>query len=186
MPLFALCCRLALAGVFAASALGKLRGLRAFADSISELVPVPVPRRAAAPLAVLLVLVEAAVAAGLVVPRTVRPALGMAEFLLGAFVLVILRARRSGSGTTCACFGSDGRRPLGALHLWRDLVLAGAGVVPLLQGSAMVSIGRLALACLPAAVVVALVVRLEDLAALLEAPAQAAAPRGASLLEPRA
>ncbi|WP_051451052.1 MauE/DoxX family redox-associated membrane protein [Actinospica robiniae] len=187
MSLFALCLRLALAGVFGASALGKVRTLRSFADALRGFAPVSVPRWAARTLAVLLAVVEFCVAVGLLVPRTARPALVATEVLLGVFILVIVRASRSRVQATCACFGSDGRRPLGALHLWRDLALAAAGVVPLVQSPATGSFARFAFACLPAVVVTVLVVRLEDLAALFDAPDPAApgAPRGASYLEPR-
>jgi len=54
--------------------------------------------------------------------------------LLLAFVVVILRRLRDGSRPPCSCFGSRSKRPLGAYHVVRNLVLIALAVVAVIWG----------------------------------------------------
>ena len=59
------------------------------------------------------------------------PAVAAAVLLL-AFTVVIVRRIRDGSRPPCSCFGSRSKRPLGAVHVLRNvglLVLAAIAVV---------------------------------------------------------
>jgi len=54
--------------------------------------------------------------------------------LLGAFTALLTANLARGRRPACACFGEWSRRPLGALHVVRNLVLVGLAVVVLLDG----------------------------------------------------
>ncbi|MBW3615212.1 MAG: methylamine utilization protein MauE [Actinobacteria bacterium] len=113
---------LALAGLLAWAAVAKLRRRRPTAESFLAL-GLPQPRA----LALAVPLVEAAVAAGLVL----RPRVGAwpALALLVAFSAVIVRALAAGAGVPCACFGSTTERPVSARELVRNAVLAAFAVL---------------------------------------------------------
>jgi hypothetical protein len=49
--------------------------------------------------------------------------------LLLAFTIIIVRRLLDGSRPPCACFGSRSKRPLGAVHVVRNLVLMALTVV---------------------------------------------------------
>jgi uncharacterized membrane protein YphA (DoxX/SURF4 family) len=59
-----------------------------------------------------------------------------AGVLLIAFTAVIVRRIRDGSRPPCACFGARSRRPLGALHVVRNLGLLALAAVAVLAASA--------------------------------------------------
>lgn len=122
MPAVGGAAALALAGLLGWAAVAKARRRPATTASFQDLrLP------AAAALAVVVPVVEAAVAATLVV----RPRAGAwpALFLLGAFSIVIVRAVAAGAEAPCACFGSGGDRPVSTGELVRNGVLAALAVL---------------------------------------------------------
>lgn len=110
-----------MAVVFAQAALHKLRDRDAF-DAVLAGYRLVAPR-AVAPLARLLALAEAAVAAGVCLPATRAPGMGLAALLLlgyaGAIALNLRRGRRD---IDCGC-GGDAQRLAWPL-VWRNGVLA--------------------------------------------------------------
>jgi hypothetical protein len=77
----------------------------------------------ARPIARIVPFVELAVGVALLVP-VVRPWPAIAAIvLLVAFTVVILRRILDGSRPPCACFGSRSNRPLGPLHVVRNVAL---------------------------------------------------------------
>jgi uncharacterized membrane protein YphA (DoxX/SURF4 family) len=52
--------------------------------------------------------------------------------LLVAFTAVILLRLADGSRPPCACFGSRSKRPLGAIHVVRNIALIGVALVAIL------------------------------------------------------
>jgi uncharacterized membrane protein YphA (DoxX/SURF4 family) len=54
--------------------------------------------------------------------------------LFVVFTVVIVRRIRDGSRPPCACFGSRSKRPLGAYHVVRNLVLVALAVVAVIWG----------------------------------------------------
>jgi uncharacterized membrane protein YphA (DoxX/SURF4 family) len=54
--------------------------------------------------------------------------------MLGAYTVLIVRRIADGSRPPCACFGSKSKRPLGAYHVVRNLVLIAVAVVALIWG----------------------------------------------------
>ncbi|MER7009630.1 MauE/DoxX family redox-associated membrane protein [Dactylosporangium sp. NPDC000555] len=165
------CIRLLICGVFAVSAIGKLRGrgaLVAFTGAVRELTGLG--SRPARVAAVATVAAESLVAVAVLVPAVHRVALACAVLLLGAFVLVLARVLRAGRAVACRCFGR-GAAPVAARHVVRNVVLAAlAGLAlaaDLLAGPAAVEPAGLALCLLVAAVSVAFVALLDDIAVLL-------------------
>ncbi len=133
-----------LAATFAVAARAKFVDASSTEASFSQLgLPRPARLRRAVIvwellLAALLVLVPAAGAVTSIVT-------------LGAFSGILERTRRSGAAVTCGCFGATSRRPIGAIDLARNAVLAllaalalGAGVSlarPDLAGLMIVTLG---------------------------------------------
>jgi hypothetical protein len=138
--------------VFAASSAAKLssrRAYRSFRDGLAEIRLIPgrgLPAAAAA-----LAGTEAAVGAGLLaaavltaaaVPgasRLAASALSAAAALTAVLTAGVAVIIRRGTRARCACFGARADRPLGRVHLARNLslmavVLAGLAVVPLAHG----------------------------------------------------
>jgi hypothetical protein len=175
---------LTLAGcVFAASSIGKLssrRAYRSFRDQLAEtrLVPKSMGRAAAASLAS----TEAAVALALLAADglTISAAPGaawLAESALIAAAAVTLTLAlgvaavvRRGTTARCACFGAQLGRPLGPVHLARNLsllavVCAGLVAAPLAAGRP--SLPTAALAAVAGAIAALLFVRWDDIAELL-------------------
>jgi hypothetical protein len=111
--------------VFVVSAVSKLRDFTAFASSV--LAFAPVRHALAAPLAMLIIALEAAVPALLAV-RSARPyGFGLGCVLLAAFTAAIAVALRRGRRGPCRCFGAASA-PMGPRHLARNGVLLAAGV----------------------------------------------------------
>jgi uncharacterized membrane protein YphA (DoxX/SURF4 family) len=54
--------------------------------------------------------------------------------LLLAFTVVIVRRIRDGSRPPCSCFGARSTRPLGAIHVLRNLALLAVAVVAVVAG----------------------------------------------------
>lgn len=156
--------------VFAVAVVGKVRGAAAFRSLVESLAGLAVvPRGLALPVAVLLVLAEAAVVVLLAVPATGRLGLLAAALLLAALTAGVALELRRGTGGSCRCFGVS-TRPLARLHLLRNGGLAlvaalGAAAPPAERHPAGV-----ALAACAGALLAVLVVRLDDLADLLRAP----------------
>jgi len=81
------------------------------------------------PLAMIVPWVELAVGAALV-PQLVRPwPAVVALAILVVFTLVIARRLLDGSRPPCACFGSRSNRPLGAVHVVRNVALMALAAV---------------------------------------------------------
>jgi hypothetical protein len=170
------------AGVFTASAVAKLRRPSAYRDYRAGLRATElVPTRLLNVTAVLLVVIEAASAAGLaggaVLLATRSPgAFPLAESALAAAAAMaallaagVAAIIRRGTTARCACFGSTSARPLGAAHLIRNTLL----LLALLAGLVCCSLGRSAaelaesaLALVPGLVAALLFVRWDDLVSL--------------------
>ncbi|WP_444960759.1 MauE/DoxX family redox-associated membrane protein [Nocardiopsis sp. M1B1] len=117
-----------LATVFAVSAFGKVRGIRAFAESLEPLRLVP--RRLLLPAAGGVLVAEAAVVVAFAgyawgIGAAARIAFGGALALLGVFTAVIVLSLLRGSSARCHCFGRTG-----AVYAPRHVVRnAGLGAV---------------------------------------------------------
>jgi uncharacterized membrane protein YphA (DoxX/SURF4 family) len=86
------------------------------------------------PVAQLVPYVEIVIGA-LLVARLFTPWPAVAALaLLATFTFVIVRRLRDGSRPPCACFGSRSKRPLGAYHVLRNVVLVLVTVVVVLWG----------------------------------------------------
>ncbi|MFE3456594.1 MauE/DoxX family redox-associated membrane protein [Nocardiopsis aegyptia] len=147
----------AVAGVFLASGLSKVRGgdhQETWAVLAARLPLRRLPVRAASRAHVG---VEIAVGAALLAGAWARiPALAAATVLLAAFTLLALYSARADDAVPCSCFGTS-RAVLGWPHVWRNLALtglAGAGLVcasavgpalpATLAGAALAVVGALA------------------------------------------
>jgi hypothetical protein len=117
---------------FAFSAAAKLSGRAAYADFRRWLsTGAGVPRRAAGPLAAVMVTAEAATAVAAAVPALAVAATAAATLLMAVFTAAVARMVRNRVRVPCRCFGA-GRRPPGAVHLVRNVILllvAAAGAV---------------------------------------------------------
>jgi hypothetical protein len=186
---------LTLAGcVFVVSSIGKVSGRRAyhsFRDQLAEtgLIPKSMLRATAASLAG----TEAAVAAALlsadalIVAATpgaawlAESALIVTAALTATLALGVAAVIRRGTTVRCACFGAQSARPLGPVHLARNLSLlavicAGLVAAPLASGRPWPPAA--ALAALAGAITALLFVRWDDIAALF-APLPTASRRQA-------
>ncbi|MEU0281572.1 MauE/DoxX family redox-associated membrane protein [Streptomyces sp. NPDC088147] len=139
METVAAACAVCLVVVFAAAAVGKLRGAGSFPAFVRTLKDLGViPERWARGCALLLVAGEISVAV-LLLTAPLAPGLGTAGFILAAGLLAaftagiaITAARRT--GVRCRCFGASAS-PLGARHAARNAALAliavtGAALAP--------------------------------------------------------
>ena len=140
--------------VFLASAVGKLRGRKAYAGFVAaagRLGPGWVVSWA--PKAVLaggVIAAEAAVLVLVALPRTAWAGFVLAGLLALAFAAAVLAALRRGDRAPCNCFGASAR-PVGGVHLVRNVLLAAVAGIGLAGNAAA---GPLE----PAGVVVAVVV----------------------------
>jgi hypothetical protein len=176
------------AAVFTASAAGKLRGRATYRDyhaglRATRLLP---PGRPLAVTAVTLVLAEAVAAASLTLA-----AIWLAARLAGAFPLAgaalavaaalsaVLAAGvavviRRGIQAPCRCFGGSPARPLGVVHLTRNLcllaVLAAALIASLMAPSGRLGPAGVALAVVAGLVAGLVLIRWDDLASLFAPP----------------
>jgi len=169
MAYVALAARCLIGLVFAVSAASKLRSGAAFRDFASWLAGLPVltirGRRAAAPV---IVAAEVAVVVLAALPWTVRAGLVLAAIMLALFAAGVVHAVCRGASAPCQCFGT-GTAPLGYRHAVRNVLLCGAAVA----GAAGAAPGPVpagagvALSLVAAAVVAALVLALDDIAAIV-------------------
>lgn len=122
-PAISLALSVSLAALFAATAMHKARGFAEFAGIVRDYRIAP--QGVVAPLAAIIILAEAAIAAGLLTPST-RAAAGLGAGLLllvygGAIAFNLARGRRD---IDCGCsFGGAGERLTSALVV-RNLALA--------------------------------------------------------------
>jgi methylamine dehydrogenase accessory protein MauD len=123
--------RLVLAAVFLVAGAAKLADRR---GSREALVAFGLPERSSGPLAVLLPLVELAVAAALLPETTTWWGAAGALVLLVAFMLAIAVSLARGRTPDCHCFGQLHSAPAGPSTLIRNGVLAAAAMLVLIQG----------------------------------------------------
>lgn len=178
MQYVALSGRCAVAVVFLAAVIGKVHSraaFRAFRQSVPDFVPLK-PGKALAVVAVAVVSVEAAVVVLLAIDRTAPAGLGLAGAALLTFSAGIRRAVRSGSSTSCRCFGVTSS-PLSGAHLVRNVglaVVAVGGLAAHLVGTPAVAQPAGAAVAFATAFVLALAfIFLDDLRDLFTAPSRA-------------
>lgn len=175
MAYVALACRCMVGLVFAASVLSKLRGREAYARFVSatgRLRPGWVFFRIpAGAVAGGVIAAEATVLVLLVPPGTAWMAwmgFALAGLLAMAFAAAVLAALRRGDRAPCHCFGGSAR-PLGRVHLVRNVVLAAAAGLGMAAGAVTAGplkpAGGIA-AVVAGAVVAAVVVTADDVAGL--------------------
>jgi peroxiredoxin len=123
--------RLVLALVFALGGLAKLRDRR---GARQALVDFGLPARLAAPVGILLPLVELAVAAALIARSTAARGAIAALSLLVVFAIAIVRVLREGRRPDCHCFGQLHSHPAGWGSVVRNLALAGLAAVIAVAG----------------------------------------------------
>lgn len=167
MSAVAVWCAAVLAGVFAVSAVAKLRDPAAFRAAVRAF---GVPAAAVGPVARAVPVGEAVVAVLLVPPPTRAVALVAAALLLVAFSVGIVRVLRRGVPTRCACFGRSGA-PVAPRHVVRNAALVAVAGLGLAAGGVAPDPLATVVAVLAAVPVVAVVVVLDDLAAVLAPPA---------------
>lgn len=166
----ALFCRLLVGGLFAVSALAKLRDVAGFRAALSGYRLLP---RAAEPAVVVAVIVAEALVPVLLGFRMTAPlGLVLAAVLLAGFAVAMASVLRRGLATDCGCVGrgSTVRRA----HLWRNLVLvavclAGAAAAP--QAGAVTDPAVVAVLAVAAGCGVATLVFFDDLLLLFSTPA---------------
>jgi uncharacterized membrane protein YphA (DoxX/SURF4 family)/peroxiredoxin len=120
LPVAVSLCQLVLAAVFAVAGAAKLRDL---AETRRAVAGFGAPAPLQAPLAVVLPLVELAIAGALFVPALARWAALAALALLLVFCAVIVRALARGSAPDCNCFGGLTQTEVGRGTLARNLLL---------------------------------------------------------------
>ncbi|MGW4891283.1 MauE/DoxX family redox-associated membrane protein [Kitasatospora sp. NPDC004240] len=130
--LIVLSCAFTLSGVFAASALGKLRDRAAARDAVRALTGLT--GRAVAPLAAALTAAEAVLAAALLAPPLRTVAAVGAVLLMAVFVALLARVLRAGRQIACACFGRA-TAPVAPRHVVRNLALLAAALAVPLAGA---------------------------------------------------
>jgi hypothetical protein len=172
------------AAVFATSAFAKLRSRPAYRDFSAGLRATQlVPPSLLTGTAVILVAVEAATAgglaaaAGLLAARApvAYPLSELAVAVAAALTLVLVSgvavALSRGAQAPCSCFGGSSVRPLGVAHLIRNtvlLVLLAAGLAASLLQRDRPGFTDSALAVATGLVLSLLIIRWEDLAALVD------------------
>ncbi len=158
--------RAMLAGVFAISVFGKVRGagrFGAFTDSARRLGGLPPVLARASAFGV--VAAEACTVVLLAVPGAETAGFLLAALLLCGFAVVLVAAIRRGATEPCHCFGVS-EEPIGPRHVARNVLLAGCAIVgavlaPVAHGAPAPA--AVALCLLVAAVAVGAVVLLNDL-----------------------
>lgn len=146
--------------VFAVSAISKLRDFAGFERSLPALVPV----RSAlvCPLAVAVVVAEAAIPVLLVVPPAMAYGFGLACALLAAFTAAVGVALRRGRRAPCRCFGASST-PMGPRHLVRNTALLAIAVLGLRAPEGLPPPAGLAVAAVAGLVGAILIVSLDDI-----------------------
>jgi hypothetical protein len=142
--------------LFLSAASHKLRDLTQFAEVFAAYGIAPAIHRWQ--LSWLVPLLEAAVAAGLLAPRSRAAAAAIGAGVLLSYAMAIAINLRAGrSAIACGCGGLDERRPIAAWMVWRNLLLAVVLSVALLPWStralewtdaATIGFGALAIALL--------------------------------------
>lgn len=156
------------AGTFAVAAVTKTWHRDEFAGS---LVALRLVRPAVARLAANAVIVgEAALVVLCLLPATRIAGLALASIAFLGLAGVALRAARR-PPASCRCFGVSGA-PLGRPHVVRNTGLAAVAAVAAVTSAPAPGLGALSVAATVAFVLVALVVHLDDLAALVGTPAE--------------
>ncbi|MET7301347.1 MauE/DoxX family redox-associated membrane protein [Embleya sp. NPDC005575] len=171
MEILAVACGSALAVVFAAAAVGKLRNRASYAAFVRALAAVEaVPRRWARACAAAVVAAEAAVPPLLAGQYATWHA-GVAGFalaagLLFAFTTVAAATVIRGAHVECRCFGAGGK-PMGRLHVVRNGTLTLIAVLGAFATSGgRVEPAQVAVASAAGVVVGMTVIRIEDIEAL--------------------
>src|SRR6516164_2275861 len=167
--------------IFAASAAGKLRGRQAYRSFRGGLAETALlPRRflpaAAAGLAAALV----ATAAGASAKPAAEAVLTAAITLTAVLAAGVARVVRRGTAARCHCFGARPGRPLGPVHLTRNLTLLGvlaAGLVASMLGRGDPAAGATAVAVTAGGAGALLFTRWEEIAGLF-APVSVRRPAG--------
>ncbi|GII63515.1 methylamine utilization protein MauE [Sphaerisporangium krabiense] len=177
----ALCCRVLLAVVFVAAAATKVRGRRDLEEFRAAVRGFGVTARWSSAVAGVVIALESAAAAAMLVDAVAPAGLGLAAGLLAAFTAAIVSALRKGTPANCRCFGASAR-PLGTRHVVRNgilLLVAVAGAVTTAGVRVTADARELApsvLAGFVAVVLALLVIAYDDLASL-------AHPRGARAVQ---
>jgi hypothetical protein len=164
------CCWL-VAVVFAISAAGKLRtaAMRAaFRRSVADMAVLPA--RAAGTIAATVPAAEAAAAVLLVVPPTAALGSVLALGLLAAFTTGIVLVLHRGTRAQCLCFGTT-ERPYGPRHLVRNGLLAAAAAIGGILSGYPTDLPVVLIAIAAGAVAALVVVTLDELLDLFDAPA---------------
>ncbi|MCG5221011.1 MauE/DoxX family redox-associated membrane protein [Streptosporangium soli] len=163
-------CQAALIGVFLFSVVGKIRTRHAYDEFVSSVVAMrALPRSWTRSAAIATIAAEAAAVALLAIPATVPAGFLLAAGLLTIFTVAISNAVRHGRRAPCRCFGAS-TTPLGRVHMVRNLVLLSACLAGLTaiwrETWAAPHLGGLVISLGAAAIIVLLVVRLDDLVGL--------------------
>ncbi|MEU5048205.1 MauE/DoxX family redox-associated membrane protein [Streptomyces sp. NPDC021096] len=120
--------------VFLAAAVSKCRSRSAFAGFRAAVAALmPAAAHVGPAIAVGVIAAEWSVAVLLAVPSTVTVGFALAAAVLGAFTAVTVTAVRRRSGVGCRCFGARSR-PVGAVHVVRNVLLLAAAVAGLVTG----------------------------------------------------
>ena len=123
--------RLALAGVFAAAAIGKLLTARG-TDLLLETFQL---NRRLRPAVNALSVLELAVAGALLFPQTARVAAAASCLLLGLFCALVARNIKRGLTGTCNCFGKLHSSKIGWSTVVRNVILISAGALVVVASS---------------------------------------------------
>lgn len=172
--------RVALALVLLRAAAGKLRAPGGLAELGHLLGATGVPAGWRRPAAIALTAAELLVATGLVVPATGLPATLAGAALFAVLTAGVLGSVRRGLVVACRCFGANGGQ-LSAVHVARNAILTLLAVAALAAallpgGDGLPSLPMAVPALLAGLLLGELLVRWEDLAAVLR-PGPARPPR---------
>jgi hypothetical protein len=133
-PAFASLAVLLLTVIFGAAALAKLRDLAVFRGVVEQYALLP--QALVAPFARALPVVELAAALGLLLPATRAPAAALLILLLLAFAAAMaINLARGRSDIDCGCFIGVQKQRISWALVVRNLVLAGFGLMLLLEGT---------------------------------------------------
>ncbi|WP_326549832.1 MauE/DoxX family redox-associated membrane protein [Micromonospora sp. NBC_01813] len=175
MTYLGLALQLAMVGVFAVSAVTKLR-VRAEAEAaIALLLRLPQSRRAVVTVVTsLLIVAELTIAVAMLVPRVSPAAQVSAIGLLVVLTLGVATAVKQKISVPCACFGRP-TSDLGKRHIYRNLILiaiAGTGLVThVFQAAGSLSdlhVGGVAMSVLGAFVIALLVTYYDEIVDLFD------------------
>lgn len=125
--------RLFIGGIFAVSAITKLRDLPAFRASIADFRLLP--RRIVPAASVVVLLTELLIPILALHRATTLAAFLLAIALLLAFAAAMWTVVHRGVATTCRCFGTASRVPIRLAHVWRNMVLVACCCVGLVATS---------------------------------------------------